>query len=1260
MSSLKQRSAPKFQPSSILLDKRWKEHDYLLHTYRLKVLQGQPTSIPKYQPFPESPRYGRASELEMISSRKEIEAKPKMFVERNTKSAKSDRKRIDVYVRPAASAGPGQRSRPQSKTKNEISTSRSNAMSTPGRKNPKPPQRDKWTGTTTRRSDYSLSAQNDHWKKHLYYREVILGRRVKKSPRRIKPKPEPEPESSEDEIEEELDNINGPSNPHSIKPPIPPRNDPTPDPQDPMEVDDEYEEDDESNRNMRIPKRPSLKPKDFIPPSQQLKIVRDAEPSSDSSWSDSDSDGGPNLILRDGKPGQKYVLRGKKHRRRRGSISEGFDSTDSEDDEMILTKQYLKKPQTPIDFMDTKNDDSSGDSYDEFGRLKKRYKRPDSAAGEEILPPLVIEPCDFGDVNHTKARLEKDTIIIREALVKTPEPDLEVVVDTIIGHKNTNRRWIRKMYRDEYLESLLTQVRKLLPADIASVVSYMMLPPAEYDAMCLRDAMKGLQKEPEVLMEILCTRDNEEIAAIKTCYKRRYAEDLMDDLEDETTGSFQRMLLTLAVANRAIDGGEPNKEESLVTAKALFAILGVAGDQMERKFTEVFGKLGYATLRTILSEYRKFKHHDLENDVINHFTGNMRRCLLTIIQYIQNPPGYFVEKLHGTHYGGLDDDKTITRIMISRQDRDYKMIKELFKLRYDMDLFDYIKNTCHSTQRGLMMRIIAGLLPAEQRKLLMSKVPKLVVPADMVTFNKRLSLNDAITIILRKIQVSSTLLKSLNLRRERIAKLEEESVVELELDYEEDEDEDVAPKPKEEENSDGEGGGKEDQEELRNNLKNLDFKDADDEGGEKKKSVLANVSFSTAARGMNRQENRVKFKGETDGSDNDSGSASGSYRRGSVKSHSLPQPVQDPSFIGRRDSNFFEKVVPFIKGRRKKYYRGTIQGIPMDEFNALKDAQAIGRAMLQKTRNVDGILKFIISRNNAQRQLIVREFFRRYRRDLVDDLRFLTGPEMEDFILGLMLAPEVYDSSGIFEIWNSKQEVGEEDENSEALTDAMTEILCTRGNDEINVIKRAYQGIFGRDLQEDIEQVTSGWIRFLFNRIMKCDRDEGDIVDDKLAQKDASKLFEAHSRKDQDYDVYIDILTSRNSAHLNATFQHFAKITGSDILEYLEADISGDFLEALTAIICNSRDAPMYFCERIYQAMAFHPMDVKMLVRCILTRAECDLNDIKATFRRTYGRSLYNMVEKECIGKYKTYLLDVIGKGNNGKKKRSRIWSKMK
>ena len=37
------------------------------------------------------------------------------------------------------------------------------------------------------------------------------------------------------------------------------------------------------------------------------------------------------------------------------------------------------------------------------------------------------------------------------------------------------------------------------------------------------------------------------------------------------------------------------------------------------------------------------------------------------------------------------------------------MIKELFKLRHDMELLDYLKGTCHSTERGIVLRLIAGM-----------------------------------------------------------------------------------------------------------------------------------------------------------------------------------------------------------------------------------------------------------------------------------------------------------------------------------------------------------------------------------------------------------------------------------------------------------------------------------------------------------------------------------------------------------------------
>jgi len=38
--------------------------------------------------------------------------------------------------------------------------------------------------------------------------------------------------------------------------------------------------------------------------------------------------------------------------------------------------------------------------------------------------------------------------------------------------------------------------------------------------------------------------------------------------------------------------------------------------------------------------------------------------------------------------------------------------------------------------------------------------------------------------------------------------------------------------------------------------------------------------------------------------------------------------------------------------------------------------------------------------------------------------------------------------------------------------------------------------------------------------------------------------------------------------------------------------------------VCNTRDAPMYFCERIYKSMAYYPPDYSGLIRDIVSRSE--------------------------------------------------------
>ena len=88
-----------------------------------------------------------------------------------------------------------------------------------------------------------------------------------------------------------------------------------------------------------------------------------------------------------------------------------------------------------------------------------------------------------------------------------------------------------------------------LGGNFESVIIGLMMPTAAYCAKQLHKAMKGLGTDEDALVEILCTRNHEEVLQIAAAYQEAYGNTLQADIQGETSGPFRR-LLVLSIAVR--------------------------------------------------------------------------------------------------------------------------------------------------------------------------------------------------------------------------------------------------------------------------------------------------------------------------------------------------------------------------------------------------------------------------------------------------------------------------------------------------------------------------------------------------------------------------------------------------------------------------------------------------------------------------------------------------------------------------------------
>ncbi|CAI5766774.1 annexin A6 isoform X1 [Podarcis lilfordi] len=191
------------------------------------------------------------------------------------------------------------------------------------------------------------------------------------------------------------------------------------------------------------------------------------------------------------------------------------------------------------------DDDAAGEFFPEAAQVA--YQMWELSARAKIeLKGTIYPAADFN--------ADGDAKVLRKAM-KGFGTDEGAIIEVVTQRSNTQRQEIIQAYKSHYGRDLIADLKSEISGPLAKVILGLMMTPAQYDAKQLKKAMEGAGTDESVLIEILATRNNQEIQAINTAYKDAYSKSLEDALSSDTSGHFKRILISLALGARD-EGGE--------------------------------------------------------------------------------------------------------------------------------------------------------------------------------------------------------------------------------------------------------------------------------------------------------------------------------------------------------------------------------------------------------------------------------------------------------------------------------------------------------------------------------------------------------------------------------------------------------------------------------------------------------------------------------------------------------------------------------
>jgi annexin A7/11 len=280
----------------------------------------------------------------------------------------------------------------------------------------------------------------------------------------------------------------------------------------------------------------------------------------------------------------------------------------------------------------------------------------------------------------------------------------------------------------------------------------------------------------------------------------------------------------------------------------------------------------------------------------------------------------------------------------------------------------------------------------------------------------------------------------------------------------------------------------------------------------------------------------------------------------------------------------------------------------------------------------DGLIEILCKRTVAQRLQIVKTFKTNYGKDLISEIKGETDGKFRDLLM-LLMTPTI--DLYVNELHNGLSRLGTDE-------DTLYDIMPVLSNREMREVNEHYNQKFGKTLEKKLMDDTSGGFRRLMVALANGNRDESGMTNVLSARADAQVIKSVVVAGETEEIAVNQILCQRNFEQIKLIAQEYEKQSGHTLDDAIKDKFSGELQRGLKSVLRYALNPTAFFASRLQKSMAGIGTRNSSLNRIIVTRAEIDMENIKAEFQKMYNDSLRNYIKGDTSGDYKHALYTLI------------------